>query len=162
MNDTVNRALNSIQFPTRVEPTGLLPNNNLKPDGISLTPWTHGKPLAWDVTCAFPLAPSWTSTALQGESAVATAVEARKRQKYADLAHDFVFEPISLEVFGGMGESTRRFITRLGSKLIEKSTDKNSAFYFRQRLALSIQMGNSACILETLPEPGLILFPENL
>ena len=162
LNDIINRALNSIQFPTRVEPTGLLPDNNLEPDGSSLTPWTHGKPLAWDVTCAFPLAASWTPTARQGAGAVATTVEARKVQKYADLASDFVFEPISLEVFGGMGESTRLFITRLGSELVEKSMDKNSAFYFRQRLALLIQMGNRACILETLPAPEFILLPENL
>ena len=43
MNETINRALNPIQFPTRVEPTGLLPGSNLKPDGITLTPWSQGR-----------------------------------------------------------------------------------------------------------------------
>jgi hypothetical protein len=162
MNDVMNRALNSVRFPTRLEPTGLLLGSNLKPDGISLIPWTRGKPLAWDVTCAFPLAASWSSTALRGQSAVATAVEARKTQKYADLAHDFIFEPISLEVFGGMGEATQQFISKLGSKLLERDINKNAAFYFRQRLALSVQIGNSACILETLPEPLFTLFPDIL
>ncbi|MEL7309747.1 MAG: hypothetical protein AAGK05_19145 [Pseudomonadota bacterium] len=88
MNDVINRALNSIQLPTRVEPSGLLPSSNLKPDGISLTPWTRGKPLVWDVTCAFPLAASWLSTAQRGASAVATAVEGRKVKKYTNLSLD--------------------------------------------------------------------------
>ena len=89
MNDVVNRALHSIPIPTRLEPTGLLHDSNLKPDGISLTPWTSGKPLAWDVTCAHPLAQSWRGTSKRSEAAVATAVEAKKNAKYRDLGVDF-------------------------------------------------------------------------
>ena len=160
MNDVVVRALNSILVPTRVEPTGLLSGSNLKPDGISLTPWASGKPLAWDVTCAFPLATSWSSLALRDGAAVATAAEDRKRMKYEDLTSDFHFEPVSLEIFGGMGESTARFVAKLGARIASKVMDQNALSHLRQRLALSVQISNSACVLETLPGPGAPLLPE--
>ena len=57
-------------------------------------------------------------------------------------------------------DSTQRFLSKLGSKLLQRNIDLNAAFYLRQRLALSVQIGNSVCILETLPEPGPALFPE--
>ena len=85
MNDVISRAMLAIPIPTRIEPSGLLPDSKLKPDGITIIPWTSGKPLAWDVTGAHPLAQSWTGTSRRGESAVATAVEAKKRSKYKDL-----------------------------------------------------------------------------
>ena len=159
MNDVIDRAMHSIQIPTRLEPSGLCSDNNLKPDGITLTPWTRGKSLAWDVTCAFPLAPSWLTLALRGGNAVPTAVEERKMKKYESLTPDFCVQPISVDVFGGMGESTAPFITELGAKIITKSGDKKAASFLKQRLSIAVQMGNSACILETLPELGNTLFP---
>ena len=74
-----------------------LPDSNLKPDGVSLIPWTAGKPLAWDVTCAHQVAQSWMETSKKGESAVATDVETRKRTKYRGIDHNFHFEPGSVE-----------------------------------------------------------------
>ena len=154
MNDVIDRAMHSIQIPTRLEPSGLCNGNNLKPDGITLTPWTRGKSLAWDVTCAFPLAPLWLTLALRGGSAVPTAVEQKKMKKYESLSPDYCVQPVSVDVFGGMGESTAPFIAELGASIVVKSGDKNAASFLRQRLSIAVQIGNSAFILETLPEPG--------
>ena len=154
MNDVIDRAMHSIQMPTRLEPAGLCRDNNLKPDGITLTPWTRGKSLAWDVTCAYPLASSWLSLALRGGSAVASAVEDRKIKKYEPLTPDFHVQPISLDIFGGKGESTAQFIAQVGASIKNKTDDKNAATFFKQRLAIAVQIGNSACVLETLPELG--------
>ena len=154
MNDVISRALHSIPIPTRLEPTGLLRNSNLKPDGISLIPWSSGKPLAWDVTCAHPLAQSWQGTSQRSEAAVATAVEAKKNAKYADLEVDFHFEPVSVETLGGMGNSTSAFIECLGGRIAAATGDARSTSYLKQRLAIAIQIGNYACFAESLPSPG--------
>ena len=154
MNDVVSRALHSVPIPTRLEPTGLLRGSNLKPDGISLIPWDSGKPLAWDVTCAHPLAQSWQATSQRSEAAVATAVEAKKMSKYKDLEVDFHFEPVSVETLGGMGNSTSAFIKRLGGRIGMATGDPRSTSFVRLRLAIAIQVGNYACLAESLPSPG--------
>ena len=162
MNDVVNRALHSIPIPTRLEPTGLLRDSTLKPDGVTLIPWTSGKPLAWDVTCAHPLAQSWRVTSQRNEAAVATAVEVRKYSKYKDFDVDFHFEPVSVETLGGLGNSTRAFIKHLGGRITAATGDALSTSYLRQRLAIAIQIGNHACLAETLPLPGSSLPPTDL
>lgn len=159
MNDVISRALHSISIPTRLEPTGLLPDSNLKPDGISLIPWSSGKPLAWDVTCAHPLAQSWRGTSLRNEAAVATAVEAKKISKYKGLEVDFHFEPVSVETLGGMGSSTSAFIQYLGGRISAATGDPRSTSYLKQRLAIAIQVGNYACFAASLPSPGPSLPP---
>ena len=115
---------------------GLVPDTNLKPDGISIIPWTSGKPLAWDVTCAHPLAQSWTGTSRRGESAVATAVEAKKRSKYKDLENNFHFEPVSMETLDRMGETTALYIKRLGKRIFDGTRDTHYS-----------------CLLYTSPSP---------
>ena len=92
--------------------------------------------------------------ALRGGSAVPTAVEQKKMKKYESLSPDYCVQPVSVDVFGGMGESTATFIAELGASIVVKSGDKNAASFLRQRLSIAVQIGNSACILETLPEPG--------
>ena len=159
MNDVINRALHSVPIPTRLEPEGLLPDSNLRPDGVSLIPWSAGKCLTWDVTCAHPLAQSWLGTSQRGESAVATAVETKKRTKYKDLDLNFHFEPVSVETIGGVGQSTALFLKKLGEKIAAETADDNSTTYLRQRLGIAIQVGNCACLMETLPAPGSTLPP---
>jgi hypothetical protein len=159
MNDVISRALHSVPIPTRLEPTGLMRDSNLKPDGVSLIPWAAGKPLAWDVTCAHPLAQSWIGISQGSAAAVATAVEAKKNTKYKDLEVDFHFEPVSVETLGGMGNSTAAFIKRLGGRIVTGTGDIHATTYLRQRLAIAIQIGNHACLAETWPSPGSSLPP---
>jgi hypothetical protein len=159
MNDVINRALHSIPIPTRLEPTGLLPDSNLKPDGVSVIPWATGKSLAWDVTCAHPLAQSWLPTSQRAESAVANVVEAKKRLKYKDLDLEFHFEPVSVETLGGIGDSTMCFLRKLGERIVAGTGDDKASLFLRQRLAIAIQIGNCACLTEILPSPGSSLPP---
>ena len=161
MNDTIDRALHTALLPTRLEPTGLCLNHNLKPDGVTSSPWSHGKSLAWDVTCAHPLSDSWSQVVQRGTSSVATAVEARKRTKFSDLQQEFVFEPVSMETFGGMGDSTAQFIATLGTKIAARTGDIKATLHLRQRLAIAVQIGNCACVTETLQQPGLTLLSED-
>ena len=50
INDLIWRAIKKAQIPANKEPIGLSRNDGERPDGAPLVPWSHGKPLAWDVT----------------------------------------------------------------------------------------------------------------
>jgi hypothetical protein len=50
LNNLVKRALAAVNVPAVLEPRGLCPNNDSRPDGISLIPWSRGKALVWDAT----------------------------------------------------------------------------------------------------------------
>ncbi len=42
------------------------------------------------------------------------------------------------------------FLQQLGRKIEEVSGDPRSSAFLRQRLAINVQMGNAACILEAM------------
>ena len=57
-NETIRRSLVSAQIPSIKEPPGLLRDDQKRPDGLTLLPWSQGKSLVWDYTCSDTLAPS--------------------------------------------------------------------------------------------------------
>ena len=50
INDILLRAIKKAQVPACKEQVGLSRSHGKRPDGDTLIPWTHDKPLAWDVT----------------------------------------------------------------------------------------------------------------
>ena len=93
----------SAEIPSRLEPKLLAQHDDRRPDGLSLTPWSNGRCLAWDFTCPDTLAPSHINTAITGQGKVANEAEAKKRTKYACLTPAFVFIPIAVETLGALG-----------------------------------------------------------
>ena len=91
VNDLIKCALLLAETPSKLEPTSLLPHNERRPDGMSLTPWKNGRCLAWDFTCPDTLAPSHLNNATNGHSVVACEAEEKKRVKYASLVQSFWF-----------------------------------------------------------------------
>ena len=71
--------------PIQNEPSGTHLDPNLCPDGISIVPWKHGKFLAWDVTVADTLAPTYLGTTNLRAGAAAGRLEGQKKLKYKDL-----------------------------------------------------------------------------
>ena len=64
INDIIWRAIKKAQVPACKEPIGLSRSYGKRPDGATLIPWSHGKPLAIDVTVPDTFAQSRiTSTA---------------------------------------------------------------------------------------------------
>ena len=61
VNDIIQRALSSINVPSKLEPSGLYRCDGKRPDGASIVPWKSGKALVWDFTCTDTLALSYTS-----------------------------------------------------------------------------------------------------
>ena len=52
-------------------------------DGVTLIPWSRGRPLVWDATVPDSLAPSYSQTAVSGVGAVAAQAEVKKVSKYS-------------------------------------------------------------------------------
>ncbi|XP_037029663.1 uncharacterized protein LOC119069645 [Bradysia coprophila] len=126
LNEIISRALMSLHIPNHLEPKGLSRNDGKKPDGVTLTPWSKGKPLVWDATCVDTFADSYLS----------------KTSKKAAFA---------VETMGPWSTESKNFINTIGSKLQELTGDKKSKFYLTQRISLAIQRFNASCVMGTIP-----------
>ena len=150
VNELLKRALMSAEIPSRLEPKSLSQQDDRRPDGLSLVPWSKGKCLAWDFTCPDTLAPSHLNVSVSGPGAVATEAEAKKFVKYAFLSHAFHFIPIAIETLGALGDEADNFVRDLGSRIEAVSGEKRATEFLRQRLSVAIQRGNACCVLGTI------------
>ena len=71
MNAMLKTALASINVPSILEPPGLFRTDGKRVDGITVTPWRSGRPLAWDFTCCDTFASTYLSLAASGAGMVA-------------------------------------------------------------------------------------------
>ena len=69
INHIFHMSLLSAGIPNALERNNLINSNNLRPDGITLIPFTKGKSLVWDVTFPHPLAPCVLQNFSRGKSA---------------------------------------------------------------------------------------------
>ena len=114
LNDIVHRTLSAVGVPSRLEPPGLSRSDGKRPDGMTLVPWGAGRPLVWDATCPDTYATSYRGRATREAGCVAAHAEEMKCGKYAHLAPNYLFQPISIELSGAVGPSTSRFLHTLG------------------------------------------------
>ena len=151
-NDIILRALNSAGIPSQVEPSGLSRTDGKRPDGVSLIPWSHGKSVVWDFTCAHRLATSLCHLAREPGASIAAYREGLKAQKYKELAiqNSLVFQPVSCETLGGIGPESMDFLREIGTRIAARTGDKRAAAFLRQRLGIAIQIGNAVAISEAI------------
>ena len=146
LNDIVRRALTSAGFPSSLEPSGLDRGDGKRPDGITLFPFKHGKPLIWDATCCDSFAPSNMLKSATDPSSAARNAEALKVAKYSALTDRYIFEPVAVETSGAIGPSSMAFLKLLGSKLSDSTRDRRETEWLMQRISLAIVRGNSTAI----------------
>ena len=151
INGLIKTALSAAEVPSRLEPQGLVHGDNKRPDGVSTMPWSEGRCLAWDFTCPDTLAPSHINRAILGPGVVASDAETLKTTKYAQLPTSMLFVPIAIETFGAFGEEAAKFMSELGRRLTRTTQDSRSASFLFQRLSVTMQRGNAACVLGTIP-----------
>ena len=116
--------------------------------------WEMGKQLAWDVMVVDALAPNRLK---QGSSCnpgtTANEAEARKIEKYRELLDNgYIFQPVSLEVQGSLGESSEIFITRLCKTLCRSHDDQRSGSSLKRQISMALQIVNAACVLGTVSD----------
>ena len=59
---------------------------------------------------------------------------------------------MGIETLGSYGPHALTFIKDIGQRIMEISGEKRSASYLMQVIGMTIQRGNSACILETVTD----------
>ena len=57
-NVVIIEALKTAGYSSNLEPVGIIRKDGRRPDGLTLTPWSRGRVLAWDFTCISRLANS--------------------------------------------------------------------------------------------------------
>ena len=119
INDIVCRAFTSAGIPAIKEPTGLIKEGALRPDGMTLTPWSEGRSLTWDVTVVHTLAQNNLAHSVHAAGSAAEAAAARKVNKYVSLTSTHLFVPIALETLGPVCGSALDLLSTLGSRSIE-------------------------------------------
>jgi len=144
LNDVVTRAFVSAGVPVTKEPVGLAMQDGKRPNGLTLIPWQHGKPLTWDVTVAHTLADSSVSATACSGGAAAEQATGRKTAKYDLWAQTGrLFQPIAAETLGPLNQSSIAFFLELGRKIASISGDNREPSFLFQRISITIQCFNS-------------------
>ncbi|XP_021957065.1 uncharacterized protein LOC110853130 [Folsomia candida] len=152
-NDVIARALRSADVPCILEPPGCSHQDGKHPDGMTLVPWARGRSLVWDFTCADTFAPSYLPETVRHQGAAATKAEDRKKKLYAFLLDRLIFMPVAIETTGTWGQEGLSFIKEIGQRIATATGEPRSTTFLLQRLGITVQRGNVASILGTLP-PG--------
>jgi len=78
VNKIFSHAFSTAGHPNIIQPPGISRDDGKKPDGMTLTPWSHGKSLLWDVTIRDTLAPSYIHESSKHSGSVADNAERAK------------------------------------------------------------------------------------
>ncbi|XP_055349896.1 uncharacterized protein LOC129596594 [Paramacrobiotus metropolitanus] len=151
LNAIWKRSLASAGFESELEPLGICPTNNKRPDGVTLTPWERGRMLAWDATCVNTMAISHIVATSTRAGAAAAQAEQSKAEKYRDITPNYLFSALGFETVGPPGPEATRMMTVVGQKIQEETGEKRATEFLRQRISIEIQRGNAASILGTAP-----------
>jgi len=154
VNDIIARGFGAAGVPIYREPSGLIGNSLIRPDGISLIPWSGGKHIAWDATISTTLAESYIHTSATRAGSAAGVAASKKVAKYAGLGSGVSFQPVSLESLGPSCPSTADFVTTLGKRISAVSGDPAEATYLRQRLAICLVRFNAVLLHYSFKECG--------
>lgn len=149
VNDLINRALVSAGVQNIREPTGLCGVTDLRPDGVTLIPWSRGKALVWDFTCPDTLAPSHVRHSSINAGAAAKIAERNKSSKYKRLESNFIVIPVVVETLGVWGSFAKDFVCEVGRRIAKCTGEPRSTVFLQQRIAIAVQRGNAASVLGT-------------
>jgi len=143
LNDIITRAFTSAGVPVSKEPSGLLPGDIRRPDGLTLIPWQAGKALTWDATVTSTLANSYVRISATSAGAAAELAATRKCCKYADLPASYLFQPITIKTLGPIDESAVQLIEDLDCRISALSNEEHEGVFLFQQLSVLLQRFNS-------------------
>ncbi len=149
VNDLIKRALVSAGVQNIREPTGLCNVSDLRPDGVTLIPWSRGKALVWDFTCPDTLAPSHVRQSSVCAGAVAKIAERNKSAKYKRLESNYAVIPVVLQTLGVWGSMANEFLCELGRRIAMCTNEPRTTAFLQQRISVAVQRGNAASVLGT-------------
>lgn len=151
MNDIVCRALSSAHVPAQLEPSGLSRGDGKRPDGVTIAPWSLGKPLVWDATCPDTYAGVLLFALLAGLQLPRGAAGSYLKEQICS-ALIFLFplplKQLEFSVF-------TLFLEIAWQSLFRHSGDPKSTSFLIQRLSIAVRRGNAISIRGTFGSPIL-------
>ncbi len=135
-----------------MEPLGIDRDDGKRVDGVTLIPWNKGKQLTWDATCVDPLCDSYLSASSKEGAFAANAAVKKKHLKYASVKDNYYFIAFAVDCFGAWSDEALKFGTELGIRMSSSTGEPRSFSYFRQRISIAIQRGNSTSVYGTIPK----------
>ena len=105
--------------------------------------------LIWDATCPDTIAPSHLQLAAMEAGAVAVQTKQRKKVRYTKLATSCHFIPVAIKTTKVSGPEALGFVQDLGRRIREESGEPQSYHCFIQRIAVTVQRGNTAAVMGT-------------
>ncbi|ESO03295.1 hypothetical protein HELRODRAFT_173581 [Helobdella robusta] len=136
-NNCQKRCFQRANIPALKEPTGLMKEGSLGPDGYTISLWgAQGRSLAWDVTFPHTMAERYINLTSQEAGAAALRATDFTNSKYAALADSKIFQPVCIETFGPSDAQTQSFLNELCSRIVEVSGDPLDKSYVKQSFSI--------------------------
>lgn len=142
VNDVLSRALSQAGIPNTKEPRRLSEADDLRPDGLTLLPWSRGAYAVWDVSIRDSFAASYRGLA-RCVGAIAAKAEEEKRKKYEFLGNGYEIIPVVVESTGVWGKSALEFTKLIGKRIRLKTGEERATTFIRQRMSIEVQRGNA-------------------
>jgi len=149
LNDILWRALKPAQIPAIKEPVSLLQQDGKRPDGTTLLPWSHGKPMAWDVTVPDTFAESYIDNTAWESGAAADRASANKANKYSSLSNSHIFYPVAVETAGTWNRLAIELIQEIGKRASTITDDARKTTFLFQRMSIALQRGKAIAFANT-------------
>ena len=67
------------------------------------------------------------------------------------LHYIYSFTPVAVETLGAIGQEAFAFFQDLGRRIFANTAEPSSFQFLMQRLSVTVQRGNAACVLGTVP-----------
>ena len=157
LNDIICRALASASIPSVKEPVGLGSyidedgvEKGLRPDGLTLIPWSSGRCLAWMPQSVTLWPPHTLHYQCIVRESVAEAAADRKRRKYSCISGTHHFIPVAVETLGPICSEGASFLSEFAEKLTRATGEQREKSFLFQRISVAIQRGNAAAFHGTL------------
>ena len=145
LNDLIWRALSKGGIPPTKEPSGLSRTDGKRPDGVTLSRWSHGKEANHLLgTLPYTLADSYVGSTALLPGCVAEMAAERKTAKYITMPDTITFQPIAFETLGPINQTGVEFLAELGHRLHGNNLAwRTRASDLFQRLSLTVQRFNA-------------------
>jgi len=116
------------------EPHGLVRDDGMPPDGLTLLPWNSGRSATWDVTVVDTLGNAHLQQSAITSASAAETATVSKRNKYST---------------GNTCQHPGVLGTNRKANSQQVTTDPRETTFFFQRLSVTVQRFNAACLDDT-------------
>jgi len=106
---------------------------------MTLLPWNSGRSATWDVAVVDTLGNAYRQQSGVTSASAAETAAVRKTTKYSSFSGTHDFFPVATETLGPMSVSAQEFLTQIGRRLTDATTDPRETTFLFQRLSVAIQ-----------------------